>query len=131
MNRPRTVGLRLVHVGVGANSPERCLAVSGLNEVAQRVLLGLRQNGRCGGDRTKNAENETLHSFLQVNKEHRDTKGTGAIEDDSGTDNEIKRRISMSVPRLLRSPLCLCVFAVPNVQICMILFSSGVVKQWS
>src|SRR5262245_27691043 len=44
---------------------------------------------------------------------HRDTKGTGAIEDDSGTDNEIKRRISMSVPRLLRPPLCLCVFVVP------------------
>src|SRR5262245_30779911 len=35
--------------------------------------------------------------------------GTGAIEDDSGTDNEIKRRISMSIPRLLRSP---CVFVV-------------------
>jgi hypothetical protein len=29
-------------------------------------------------------------------------KGAGAIEDDSGTDNEIKKRISMSVPRLLR-----------------------------
>src|SRR5262249_24107386 len=39
---------------------------------------------------------------------HRDTKGAGAIEDDSGTDNEIKRRISMSVPRLLR-PLCVSV----------------------
>src|SRR5215510_10925681 len=30
--------------------------------------------------------------------------GAGAIEDDSGTDNEIKKRISMSVPRLLRPP---------------------------
>ena len=28
--------------------------------------------------------------------------GPGAIEDDSGTDTEIKRRISVSVPRLLR-----------------------------
>src|SRR5262249_13581836 len=45
---------------------------------------------------------------------HRDTKGAGAIEDDSGTDNEIKRRISMSVPRLLRRPLCLSVFVVPR-----------------
>src|SRR5262245_48188033 len=95
MNRPRTVGLRLVNVGAGANSLERCLAVSGLNEVTQRVLLGLRQNGRCGGDRTKNAENETLHSFLQVNKRHRDTKGTGAI---GGQTFEIRLLISLSVP---------------------------------
>src|SRR5215813_2318942 len=45
---------------------------------------------------------------------HRDTKGAGAIGDDSGTDNEIKRRISMSVPRLLRHRLCLCVFVVTS-----------------
>jgi hypothetical protein len=37
------------------------------------------------------------------------TRGAGTIEDDSGTDNEIKRQISMSVPRLLRRPLCVFV----------------------
>src|SRR5262249_48405445 len=42
----------------------------------------------------------------------------GAIEDDSGTDNEIKRRISMS-------PYCsdlLCVFMVPNVRMSLCCF---------
>src|SRR5262249_13416611 len=110
LNRLRTVGLRLVHVGAGANSLERCLAVSGLNQVGQRVLLGLRQNGRCGGDRTKNAENETLHSFLQV-KKHRDTKGTGS---NRGTDIEIRLLISLSVPEsslIAPGPLCVSVFS--------------------
>src|SRR5262249_58050811 len=31
-------------------------------------------------------------------------RGAGAIEDDSGTDNEIKPRISISVPRWVRRP---------------------------
>ena len=53
----------------------------------------------------------------QKPQRHKDTKGTGAIEDDSGTDIEIKRRISMSVPRLLRPPLCLCVFVVPVISV--------------
>src|SRR5262249_22719100 len=45
-------------------------------------------------------------SFRSCERIGDNTKGAGAIEDDSGTDNEIKRRISMSVPRLLRPPLC-------------------------
>src|SRR5262249_11996372 len=52
-------------------------------------------------------------------------QGTGAIEDDSGTDNEIRRRISMSVPRLLRSPFAWCVTYRCPAAICRLFLSSN------
>src|SRR5262245_27259642 len=58
----------------------------------------------CRDDRQQQCDDKTSHvvSLVTYVRNHKDT---GAIR---GTDNEIKRRISMSVPRLLRS-LCVSV----------------------
>src|SRR5262249_513939 len=74
-----------------------------------REPIGIRARQRSGsGDRYRDNCGFTLQNELLDNTKAQRHKGAGAIEDDSGTDNEIKKRISMSVPDC-SGPLCVSV----------------------
>ena len=65
VNRPRSVGLRFIHVRSRLNHVERRKAVSSLNQAGQPPWPILGQIQGSGGNHKNNGENETLHSFLQ------------------------------------------------------------------